>query len=284
MCETCGFSTHTKSAMIRHNLSHTGEKPHICDKCGSAYADKKRLRDHKISQHNDVQGYDCTIQAYACDFCGFSSRRKDNLRAHVRRVHPELSDHHLSNNDLERNQQIPAIPSRAPQSLPRSSTSGLNVVMNPLFDPPKTEETKPDIRLVNSSILTSPNKKEKSFQMDSSSKINPNNKFIHNYSATSNPNKPLHDRSHIIGHINQDGSIRPVATATPSHFTIVLDDSLSLNNELKGLPAQQAYNYIRTSESTSGISRNEIPFNMELEPNRSSASDVVQNNRASEDT
>ena len=284
MCETCGFSTHTKSAMIRHNLSHTGEKPHICDKCGSAYADKKRLRDHKISQHNDVQGYECTIQAYACDFCGFSSRRKDNLRAHVRRVHPELSDHHLSNNDLERNQQLPTISPRASQSLPRTSASGINVVMNPLFDLPKTEETKPDIRLVSSSILTSPNKKDKSFQMDSSSKSNPNNKYIHNSPVISSSNRLLHDRSHIIGHINQDGSIRPVATATPSHFTIVLDDSLSLNNELKGLQSQQPSNFIRTSESSSGIVRNEIPFNLDLQSNRSSASEIVQNNGATENT
>ena len=264
MCETCGFSTHTKSAMIRHNLSHTGEKPHICDKCGSAYADKKRLRDHKLSQHSDTQGYECTIQAYACDFCGFSSRRKDNLRAHVRRVHPELSDHlHLSTNELGTNQQLPPISSRASQSLPHPS-GGINVVVNSLIDPPKTEEHKPEIRLVNSSILTSPNKKEKSYQVpDSSNKSN--NKYIHSNLISSCANRLPHDRSHIIGHINQDGSIRPVATATPSHFTIVLDDSL--NNELKSLQTQQVSNFLRTSESIASMSHSVVHDSIAEEPN-----------------
>ena len=156
MCGTCGFSTHTKSAMIRHNLSHTGEKPHICEMCGSAYADKKRLRDHQVSQHTDVSGYDFSIPTYGSDFCGFSSRRKDNLRAHVRRVHPELSGEHSSSGDLGTDQPLTStLSSRTSSTLTRSSAEVVEV--NPPLNAPKTEETKPDIRLINSSILMSKN-------------------------------------------------------------------------------------------------------------------------------
>ena len=127
MCETCGFSTHTKSAMIRHNLSHTGEKPHICDMCGSAYADKKRLRDHKASQHSTEEGYGYIVRNHACDFCGFSSRRKDNLRAHIRRVHPELSVQIIPRTEVA-NQQLPiSLHSMNAQHLP-TTTTGANIL------------------------------------------------------------------------------------------------------------------------------------------------------------
>lgn len=229
MCGTCGFSTHTKSAMIRHNLSHTGEKPHICEMCGSAYADKKRLRDHQVSQHTDVPGYDFSVQTYGCDFCGFSSRRKDNLRAHVRRVHPELSGERSGSGNLGTDQPLPpTLPSRTTSSLPRSSAEVI-VAVNPLLNAPKTEETKPDIRLMNNSLLTSPNRMEKSFLCDSNGRANMSSKATYNNQEMSSTNRLSHDRSHIVGHINQDGSIRPVASATPSHPSVVTDDPFGIN-------------------------------------------------------
>ena len=229
MCQTCGFSTHTKSAMIRHNLSHTGEKPHVCDTCGSAYADKKRLRDHKLSQHHDAsQIYDSrTIQTHACDFCGFSSRRKDNLRAHIRRVHPELNISHNSNAELGNTLTLPGI-SGTLEPLPRASVN-LNMVMNNLYDPPKTEETKPDIRLVNSSILTSPSVREKAVLQDHDRSMT--EKVSGNQLVSSCSSRMFDDRSHIIGHINHDGSIRPVATVTPSNSATVMDNHHSCTEE-----------------------------------------------------
>ena len=221
MCETCGFSTHTKSAMIRHNLSHTGEKPHICSMCGSAYADKKRLRDHKASQHSDTQN---SIQnAFTCDFCGFSSRRKDNLRSHIRRVHPELSVvQHISNTGIGSDPQVTS--SLSSLNLGSSIPSNINVVHHPVLDPTKTEETKPDVlRLVNSAILKSPTAANaQSGLKESNSKINISNRIGNSQQENSAlaTNSMLQDRSHIVGHINQDGSIRPVASATPSHTTL----------------------------------------------------------------
>ena len=28
---------------------------------------------------------------FDCDFCGYSTRRKDNLQAHIKRLHPDLA-------------------------------------------------------------------------------------------------------------------------------------------------------------------------------------------------
>ena len=86
MCSTCGFSTHTHSAMARHKRGHAQAKPFVCSTCGMAYADRKRLRDHQVihSSTNVPLPFDC-------DFCGYSTRRKDNLQAHIKRLHPDLA-------------------------------------------------------------------------------------------------------------------------------------------------------------------------------------------------
>ena len=249
MCETCGFSTHTKSAMIRHNLSHTGEKPHVCDACGSAYAYKKRLRDHMLSQHNDgslLYG-SRTIKTYACDFCGFSSRRKDNLRAHIRRVHPELNIPHNSNAEFRNTLPLPSI-GRPLEPLPRTSVN-FNLVMNTLYDPPKTEETKPDIRLVNSAILTASDGIEKPTPSDHNLQI-VNEKISGNQLISSNSNRAFDDRSHIVGHINHDGSIRPVATVASSYQATLLDEYNSMNKERIGV--HDTSNSIQSKDKIAG--------------------------------
>ena len=79
MCDTCGFSTHTASAMARHKRSHSNAKPHKCEVCGHEYADRKRLRDHMYT-HTDHKPFQCPLCSYVC-------RRKDTLAAHMRRDH-----------------------------------------------------------------------------------------------------------------------------------------------------------------------------------------------------
>ena len=65
MCDTCGFSTHTASAMARHKRSHSNTKPHKCHICGHEYADKKRLRDH-LYIHSDHKPFKCELCSYTC--------------------------------------------------------------------------------------------------------------------------------------------------------------------------------------------------------------------------
>ena len=123
----------------RHSMSHTGAKPYICEECGNAYADKKRLRDHQMAHTGTLP--------HSCDFCGFSCRRKDHLRAHVRRLHPELTS------DSQGKPMAVAV---------TAGTAGRKAAKG------KARQLLPGVG-------------------DSG-------------------------RSHIVGHINQDGSIRPVTT------------------------------------------------------------------------
>ena len=60
----------------------------MCNTCGSAYADLKRLKDH-VKSHSESG--ESSYLPFNCDFCGFSSKRKDNLQAHVKRLHPEMN-------------------------------------------------------------------------------------------------------------------------------------------------------------------------------------------------
>ena len=84
MCDTCGFSTHTASAMARHKRSHSNTKPHKCEVCGHEYADRKRLRDH-MYLHSDHKPFKCELCSYTC-------RRKDNLSAHLKKQHSFFMD------------------------------------------------------------------------------------------------------------------------------------------------------------------------------------------------
>lgn len=86
MCSICGFCTHTNSAMARHKRGHNQSKPYSCDICGMAYADKKRLREHAVVHESEST----PLPSADCDFCGFSTRRRDNLQAHIKKMHPEL--------------------------------------------------------------------------------------------------------------------------------------------------------------------------------------------------
>ena len=135
VCGTCGFSTHTSSSMARHRQAHEGKKPHICGDCGAAYADKKRLRDHRVKVHQDGDG---ESGSFSCPMCDFHCRRKDNLKAHIKRLHGE------------------------------EKTAVAQIHPNP--DPP-------------------------------ADKIQAN-------------------KSHIVGHVNSDGSIRPVSSASTATTSI----------------------------------------------------------------
>ena len=57
---------------------------------GMAYADRKRLRDHESTHQSGNLPL-----PFDCDFCGYSTRRKDNLQAHIKRLHPDLVNKHF---------------------------------------------------------------------------------------------------------------------------------------------------------------------------------------------
>ena len=121
MCDTCGFSTHTASAMARHKRSHSNSKPYKCEICGAEYADKKRLRDHMYI-HSDHKPFQCQLCSYTC-------RRKDNLLAHLKKNHETTK--------MEKQEKCEVTSTSHPgPSVPPSGT-WTNVSQQPEIEPPK---------------------------------------------------------------------------------------------------------------------------------------------------
>jgi len=117
MCSTCGFSTHTHSAMARHKRGHEQSKPYACKTCGMAYADRKRLRDHESTHQSGNLPL-----PFDCDFCGYSTRRKDNLQAHIKRLHPDLASQSQRRHNVDVENR-PKVETSVTMPLPGSSDS-----------------------------------------------------------------------------------------------------------------------------------------------------------------
>ncbi|EIW75975.1 hypothetical protein CONPUDRAFT_139896 [Coniophora puteana RWD-64-598 SS2] len=50
-CEFCSFTAKQKRNLEAHKSTHTGEKPHLCPNCESAFADPSALVRHRKAKH-----------------------------------------------------------------------------------------------------------------------------------------------------------------------------------------------------------------------------------------
>ncbi|XP_068111964.1 uncharacterized protein [Hyperolius riggenbachi] len=75
-CPTCGKCFTWKSSIVRHERTHTGEKPYACTVCGKCFGKKSILVLHERTHTGE--------KPYTCSECGNSFGLKAHLVRHVR--------------------------------------------------------------------------------------------------------------------------------------------------------------------------------------------------------
>lgn len=78
-CDLCSKTFSTKSKLIIHKRSHSGEKPFVCNVCEKPFSQKPHLQRHYLL-HTSQKPFKCKV-------CGHKCRQKSNLKQHYVTVH-----------------------------------------------------------------------------------------------------------------------------------------------------------------------------------------------------
>ncbi|OQR71548.1 zinc finger protein-like [Tropilaelaps mercedesae] len=86
-CQYCDYMTNTRQCVKRHEMTHTGEKPHPCRFCPLRFRERQHLQNHERLHTGELP--------YICEHCGRgfakSSTLTDHIRTHTREA-PHLCE------------------------------------------------------------------------------------------------------------------------------------------------------------------------------------------------